>query len=55
MVDNNILFLILVSDVWMPLDPLVFGSFQFTITELESSLLDLDDGKGPGLDGVFLF
>jgi hypothetical protein len=29
-----------------------FGSLQFTITEVESVLLDLDDAKGPGPDGV---
>jgi hypothetical protein len=46
--------------VWIPSDQcldfvteqLPFGSLQFIITELENDLLDLDDGKGLGPDGV---
>jgi hypothetical protein len=29
-------------------EQLPFSSFQFTITEVESVLLDLNDGNGPG-------
>jgi hypothetical protein len=29
-----------------------FGSLQFTVLEVENTLLELDDTKGPGPDGV---
>jgi hypothetical protein len=29
-----------------------FDTLKFTITEVESALFDLDDGKGPRDDGV---
>jgi hypothetical protein len=49
-----------VDDLWAPSSPELdlvndeppFGSFQFTILEIENALLEFYSSKGPGPDGV---
>jgi hypothetical protein len=48
------------DDVWVPFDPgpyivqnyPLFGAFLFTVDAVQSVLLELDDNKGAGPDGI---